>query len=116
MPILLVSPDIGADSDLLALIRGNIWTVDSVLRALNAVSAHAMAAAADVGAACEKRLSQQRGVSAGGATSGGGDGVGIGGAVAPEKEAMSLESLEHREDAARKAAQHALLAAASDGN
>ena len=86
--------DIGADSDLLAMIRGEYSTAENVLRALDTVSAPDVAAAVEAGVACERQL-QHRGASSGLS-------IGSGGANASAA-SLSLDALERSEEVARQA-------------
>jgi hypothetical protein len=112
----MIFTDIGADSKLLSLIRGNFWAIDSVLRALQTVSAHSLAVAVDVGAACEIRSQQHRDLSLerimnrdnGSGRSGDTN-------AREQKEEESLEVIERLEVAARHATREALLEASLDG-
>lgn len=78
---------------MLATIRGEYSTAENVLRALDAASAHDVAAAVDAGAACE-RHAQQRSAGLGGGR------IGVANA---SDETASLDALERREEAARQA-------------
>ncbi len=84
--------DIGADSDLLAMIRGEYSTAENLLRTLEAVSSHEVAVAVDIGVTCERRL-LQRPVGSGGRS----------GAANASQGAVSLDELERREEAERQA-------------
>jgi hypothetical protein len=91
---------IGADSELIDMIRGEYSIADNVLRALDTVPAHEVAAAVDLGSTCERWL-QHRGAISGGTIGSGGTGrIGIGGV---SKDALELDVLERREEAERKA-------------
>jgi hypothetical protein len=78
MRVYLCVSDIGADSDLIAMIRGEYSTAENVLRALDTVSAHEVAVAVNVAAESIGCLSASEG-------------------------AALLDALERREEAARQA-------------
>jgi hypothetical protein len=82
MRVYLCVSDIGADSDLIAMIRGDYSTAQNVLRALDTISAHEVAVAVNAAAeSMEGRI----------------------GCLSASERAALLDTLETREESARRA-------------